>query len=680
MQEIEEKALQTYNENILFLQMYHPSVFHKLTAFENAINNGYHQERYSLEYKDGYFDVMDMESKKWFYDTNSTQHAKEITKLINFNKKDNVYETYLHFDINEENVAMQEDASTEESALSASAHLLHYSNKYANHQNTSMKKIYKFIFIGTGLGLHIEAIHQKVQSVAYYIVEDDLELFKLSLFVTNYSKIHAGGSEILFSIFDDANEFQQNTQKFLETLFIYNHYIKFLNLSVNDEKKLKAIQEIIVSQGYLSFNFAVMTKSFLRPLDYLKCGYPILNLNSLSNKQLIKNKPVLLLGAGPSLGRNIDWVKKNQDKFIIISISTILYELEKHNIKPDIITHIHGDYQALPHIQKVKDISFFDKSIAIFASMAFMEFTEHFKKENVFIFENNSGYKDNFGNLVTENVGSTSYKLLLQLQVEEFYMLGIDFALDQETGATHIESHEHLKTAKLEEDENLGGALDYEMAVVKVPGNFLDEVYSTILYRNQTFELSKIYHSFATMHTKKIYNLSNGAYIENTLPLRVEDRDYSKFECIDKDLFHDALKSLLRENSENFLTANELHRIQTDIEECDIKINILNAFKKKNHQDLDSYQGNVLRMFQACLSSQKGVENQDLPHILTLYFQFTSGYIFDIINTKEIKNPKKLMKDLNKLFIGQLTKIITHYKERLQEYVDFTDSNKSAQG
>ncbi|MCX6075295.1 MAG: DUF115 domain-containing protein [Campylobacterales bacterium] len=680
MQNIEEQALQTYNENILFLQINHPSVFHKLTALENAISNGYHQERYSLEYKNGYFDVMDIESKKWFYDTDSTEHAKEIAKLINYNKKDNVYETYLHFDIDDENIAMHEETSTEESPLSASAHLLHYSNKYANDKNTSMKKIYKFIFIGTGLGLHIQAVHQRLQSSAYFIVEDDLELFKLSLFVTNYGKIHADGSEIIFSIFDDANEFQQNTQKFLETLFIYNHYIKFLNLSVNDEKKLKAIQEIIVSQGYLAFNFAAMTKSFLRPLDYLKCGYPILNLNSLPNKQLIKNKPVLLLGAGPSLGRNIDWVKKNQDKFIIISISTILYELEKHNIKPDIITHIHGDYQALPHIQKVRDVSFFDKSVSIFASMAFMEFTEYFKKENVFIFENNSSYKNDFGNLVTENVGSSSYKLLLQLQVEEFYMLGIDFALDQETGATHIESHEHLKTAKLEEDEDLGGALDYEMAVVKVPGNFLDEVYSTILYRNQTFELTKVYQAFGTMHTKKIYNLSNGAYIENTLPLKVEDIDYSKFEVIDKDLFYDALKSLLRENSENFLTASELHKIKIDIQECDMKIDILNEFKKKNHQDLNSYHGNILRMFQACFTSQKGVENQDLSHILTLYFQFTSGYIFDIINTKEIKNPKKLMKDLNKLFIPQLTKIITHYKERLQKYIDFANSNKSVQG
>jgi hypothetical protein len=82
-------------------------------------------------------------------------------------------------------------------------------------------------------------------------------------------------------------------------------------------------------------------------------------------------------------------------------------------------------------------------------------------------------------------------------------------------------------------------------------------------------------------------------------------------------------------------------------------------------------------VFQACFTSQKSVENQDLSHILMLYFQFTSGYIFDIINTKEMKNPKKLMKDLNKLFIPQLTKIITHYKNRLQEYVDFATINRS---
>ena len=96
-----------------------------------------------------------------------------------------------------------QDMDISANSYSGAAGLINYSNKYADKEKTTMKKLYKFIFLGVGLGLHLTTIHEKLQSNVYFIVEEDLELFRLSLFVTNYKDMSSHGAQLLFSIFDD---------------------------------------------------------------------------------------------------------------------------------------------------------------------------------------------------------------------------------------------------------------------------------------------------------------------------------------------------------------------------------------------------------------------------------------------------------------------------------------------
>ncbi len=62
---IEQIAITTYQNNLLYFQKEQPRVYEKVTAFENAVANGYYQEKYELEYKEeGYFDVKEKSSGK----------------------------------------------------------------------------------------------------------------------------------------------------------------------------------------------------------------------------------------------------------------------------------------------------------------------------------------------------------------------------------------------------------------------------------------------------------------------------------------------------------------------------------------------------------------------------------------------------------------------------------------
>ena len=65
-----------------------------------------------------------------------------------------------------------------------------------------MKNLLKFIFCGVGLGFHIAEIQNKVKSSLIFIMEDNLEIFRLSLFTTNYQSI-SEQARLFFSIMDD---------------------------------------------------------------------------------------------------------------------------------------------------------------------------------------------------------------------------------------------------------------------------------------------------------------------------------------------------------------------------------------------------------------------------------------------------------------------------------------------
>lgn len=78
-------------------------------------------------------------------------------------------------------------------------------------------------------------------------------------------------------------------------------------------------------------------ETFIGNFDYC------LNSTFLSDiKDSIKNKPAIILSAGPSLEKNINLLKECKDEFFIISGGRTLAKLEEINVKPDLCVIIDG--------------------------------------------------------------------------------------------------------------------------------------------------------------------------------------------------------------------------------------------------------------------------------------------------------------------------------------------------
>ncbi|MBD3824736.1 MAG: hypothetical protein IE916_09555, partial [Epsilonproteobacteria bacterium] len=240
MQSIQEQAAANFEANIAYIEANHKSLFEKLLAYESACEKGYYQERYELSFDDGYFEVVDIKENTKLYNMDSSLYASQVSQSINLSKKENLFITFKRPVLDAANPSQKETYP-----------ILSYIQSHMP-QNERFERVEKFAFFGAGLGVHIASVHEKLRSNAYLIVEDDLELFRLSLFVTPYHKI-AKESRLFLSIFEDAKEFAKSAQEFLNFEFYRNHYIKYFEMLGYKGDKLKEFHLRIISQSHNIF-------------------------------------------------------------------------------------------------------------------------------------------------------------------------------------------------------------------------------------------------------------------------------------------------------------------------------------------------------------------------------------------------------------------------------------------
>ena len=194
MKSIEEKALHTYEKNMSYLLDSHPDI-HKIVSSISTTT-------YALDYLEEYFDVKELHTNRYLYAGNSSNISKQLTDRINNSKSTSCFEGFpLYYITNQHRENISEMNNTIKGVLP----IMEYYIDNVHHLNLeTMKKIEKYIFIGVGLGMHIELTHEKLNAHQYFIIEDDIELFRLSLFTTDYAKI-SKNSNIYFSINDNEN-------------------------------------------------------------------------------------------------------------------------------------------------------------------------------------------------------------------------------------------------------------------------------------------------------------------------------------------------------------------------------------------------------------------------------------------------------------------------------------------
>ncbi len=667
MESIQNKAMTKYQDNMMFFSQKYPELFKKLTLFDMAIQNGQYKERYQLEYKqDGYFDVLDTVSNEWLYGTSSIEQAKKIAKSITFSKEKGVIETFYNYSFDDKAIeyALSKDPTISRFVLVAP--VVGYIQRVITKKNP-ISKIYKFIFFGVGLGLHIEEIYKKFHPYITLIVEDNLELFRLSLFVTDYKKL-SDNSDIYFAIMANDAELKSEFNKMYHNSFIHNNYIKYDLFYDNYREKIAKIQNYIVTQSSQTYLQDMLLKKNIRVLDSITKEFKFINIGkNYEDNTIFSQRPVVLVAAGPSLDKNIEWLKKNAPFVTIVALFMTSVTLSKHGIYPDVVVHID---ENRPPVEKtmvriVDKEKFFENSLFLLSPSVEMDlFLELTKKERIYLFEDRTRYRFKFGHLESFSVGETAYALSLIFGIKELYLLGLDLALDPETRKTHTDEHESSKSDLKIEKSASTDYVTLRGSEFLVKGNFLDKVPTTPLFDMSIHRMNYFTKTLKKEH-QNVYNLNNGAYFDEAVPTKPEEVDFLNLSK--KAGITDKIKDFFDANSSNVPDKEEAAAMDDREEDVAKKIEDIETFSANRYPSMEQFHEAFVQI-SGKMITPSSKNSPELSGIYYVYLENIGGYIGDFFNSKGVENPKKHIKKLQKIISAQFLKIAKKYKEALDKF------------
>jgi|GEM_PF-663636 len=201
-----------------------------------------------------------------------------------------------------------------------------------------------FIILGMGLGYQaFELLKHIPESSKVIIIETDKHLARLAFETLDFSEIllHPG---ISFIFPNESLEIQSHLEDEKLNLCINGYYLIQQNAlsEVNREKSNRVLSSLKIFMQESTINFKTQkakSKIFCNNLaNNFKNMISSAGIDSLESAML--NIPAVICSAGPSLDKNIQFLKAKRNNFILISVATALKALKANDIAPDFIVAI----------------------------------------------------------------------------------------------------------------------------------------------------------------------------------------------------------------------------------------------------------------------------------------------------------------------------------------------------
>lgn len=667
---LQEALITTYKKNLELFSIVDQSLYQRIFFLSNAINSGEYKERYFLEFikESGDFDIYDEHEQKFLYD----KKPKEWNKRATLNTNLDTLGTFNLFNpaLYQKNIV---DLSEEDFSLFSLSNIktavdIQPFKKVLNETDFNrvkkVKSFDKFIFIGTLLGRHFLSIIKKINCKTIFVCESNLEIFRLSLFVFDYTLLFSENRRAYFSIMDNENDFIEKFMLFFNYKVSKNILLKYHTTDYNVSNYFDLILNAIYKFDPYKFNYRAVLDSIIKKTSKNSEKYELLNFSkNIGNP--FEDNPILLLGAGPSMGKNIEWIKENQNKFIIVALAVTLNKLTVNNIIPDIIISYDPQEIVKNHFLRVSDRSLINEKIKLISASSDDSVLNLFENDkNLFTFETYRSLFDNSTAITGVSVGEASLLILLLFNVKKIYMLGLDLALDQKTGRSHIDTHYSYIENSIEKISKNKSSIEkgsYSLRddYIKVKGNFFDKVYTTRLFYTSLIEMNQIIKYFRKEETT-IYNLSeNGAYIEKTIPLEIKDERVKAFPQINKEHILQKIKKSFTELCNEKLKGKK--NLHGEIDLIDEILNRLKKFESTNISRAEEFETEVDLLIDYIRDNSLLF----LFELLTNYLLIINRYISYCFNLKELKHEKSKIKKVKYFWIKQFEMILKEYRSYL---------------
>ena len=616
LEEIQQTLQEIFLSNLEYFKINHNHIYKKIIDFDKL-----NIENFSIEFMNNHFELINIKNHEKFYNKDPFLDAKARVNNFDISNafaliKLELYEKRNHY-VNE---------------INAYEFINDYIKEFGNESKIDIKK---FVFIGTLLGVHINDFHNFLKSDVYLIIEENIEIFKLSMFMTDYKTL-ALNSKLFFAINESTNNFNLIVEDFLSYKNEFNNLIHFELAHETNNHLINKLSLLFTQSSEMRYPFSEYLLSLKRGFNYfLKSENKIINLSK--NNDFLNDKKVIFLGAGVSLAKNIEWLYLHRDNFIIVASSAVLKHLQILDIYPDIIILIDGQKDCMLEQFDVKEFMY-QNSIILASIKIDKDLYEKIQNTNIFFIQNSLELFKDFGFLSGVTVGDIGVDILSKLGTKELYLLGVDASLDSKTGKTHLGTHKSSKKIDLNKKND---EIDFQKNIVYVKGNLQEKVPTFLEYTDMIESLS---HTLLLNTQIKVYNLSDGAFFQNSIPLKTSNLKIN--ETINKNLFKEELIFNLKNISKQTLNSLDINEIQKEQK-------ILKKFNSSSNikKDLEE----LKRKFPTSL----------IINIFDRYFKLILPY-YNFLEDKNLANEilKSQIDEILKKFNTIYDKIDTKYKSR----------------
>ena len=435
-----------------------------------------------------------------------------------------------------------------------SNHAVAIENSLSREKDLLIRDVKSFpncLMIGIGLGYHLARLYEQVEIENLVLVEPDPDLFYASMFAFDWSNLldylHESEHLIHFIIgvdtdhlFLDIEAAYKKSGLFLSgSWFTYIHYINDETRNTWDEIK-KHFDQIHEAIGFFDDHLFATSQG----IELINNKHRFV-LNKPLKKEY-KDLPVFVIGAGPSLDHDIPFLRKYQDKAIVVACGTAIDSLYHAGIKPDFYVNLERTFNIGDStLGVIPDQKFLQDIIIVASDTCHRNTLKYFKNSAIFakndepFFPYLTAYypelekiqEIKLSNPVVGNAGLAS---AIYFGFENIYLFGIDNGKKIGTNNMHS-SYTTLYTNRGVVD-NAG---PYQIEKV-LPGNFGGQCESSFFFVMSGHNISFLLQMEKLNNEKLVcHNCSDGIFMENTIPTHSEDlvKEFSAKPDIDKQKF-----------------------------------------------------------------------------------------------------------------------------------------------
>ncbi len=351
------------------------------------------------------------------------------------------------------------------------------------------------ILFGLISGKHLDLLFKNYSFQSLFIYEPNPEFFAISCYFVDWEKVYKKYNERLFLWVGGEMDYFAIEKFFYERIvtssFLNIYYKAYEHPLIDDAiKKFHTIQSTKL-RGWGTFEDEFKgIKNHIRNIT----KYPLL-------QNFIKtNAPICIVANGKSLEKNIPFIKKNRNSMIIVSVGTALRPLMKAGIESD----FHFEQERIDVlIEALKDTLPNYNGYFVGASVVNPKIFEMAKNPLMYIreaFTLENKYKPLLGS--SPIVGNAGFAFGAAFG-KEIYLCGMDLGY-------RLNDKKHASGSFYDTRE------DMAKEGIKVKGNFSNDIYSDSLLLSSKDKIEKMIEFF----NLKVYNLSDGAYIKGSVPLK----------------------------------------------------------------------------------------------------------------------------------------------------------------